>query len=144
MALIARAERFRYPITAIAVVGLGALVALAVGLSRHLGLSSAAENTRRLVAQRCETLVSDLDRRITSQLQTVVQRTRWAVEQIHSGDVKMEDSQALNTFMRFMLGTTPHLAEIAITGPRGSSRRWTGTSAQPTVEKRSDRPEVLA
>lgn len=99
MALIARANRFRYPITAIAVVGLGALVALAVGVSLYLGLSSAAENTRRLIAQRSETLVNDLDRRITSQLQTVVQRSRWAVEQIQSGDVKMEDSQALNTFM---------------------------------------------
>ena len=134
----------RYPIAAIAVVGLGALVALAVGLSLYLGLSSAAENTRRLIAQRSGTLVSDLDRRITSQLQTVVQRSRWAVEQIENGDVTMEDSQALNTFMRFILGTTPHLAEIAITDPRALSRRWMGTSAQPTVQQWSDRPEIDA
>ena len=135
---------FRYPITAIAVVGLGALVALAVGVSLYLGLSSAAENTRRLVAQRSGTLVNDLDRRITSQLQTVVQRSRWAVEQIESGDVTMEDSQALNTVMRFMLGTTPHLAEVAITDPRALSRRWTRTSAQPTVEELVRSPEITA
>ena len=144
MALIGRANRFRYPITAIAVVGLGALVALSVGLSLYLGLSSAAENTRRLIAQRSETLVSDLDRRITSQLQPVVRQARWAVEQIERGNVKMEDSQALNIFMRFVLGATPHLAEIAITDPRARSRRWTGTSAQPLVEEWSDRPDVTA
>ena len=144
MALIGRANRFRYPITAIAVVGLGALVALAVGVSLYLGLSSAAENTRRLIAQRSETLVSDLDRRITSQLQLVVRQARWAVEQIERGNVKIEDSQALNTFMRFVLGATPHLAEIAITDPRARSRRWTGTSAQPLVEEWSDPPDVTA
>ena len=146
MALIGRANRFRYPITAIAVVGLGALVALSVGVSLYLGLSSAAENTRRLIAQRSETLVSDLDRRITSQLKPVVRQARWAVEQIERGNVKMEDSQALNTFMRFVLGATPHLAEIAITDPRARSRRWTGTSAQPLVEEEewSERPDVTA
>ena len=146
MALIGRANRFRYPITAIAVVGLGALVALSVGLSLYLGLSSAAENTRRLMAQRSETLVNDLDRRITSQLQPVVRQARWAVEQIERGNVKMEDAQALNTFMRFVLGATPHLAEIAITDPRARSRRWTGTSAQPLVEEEewSERPDVTA
>ena len=144
MALIGRANRFRYPITAIAVVGLGALVALSVGVSLYLGLSSAAENTRRLIAQRSETLVSDLDRRITSQLQPVVRQARWAVEQVERGNVKMEDSQALNTFMRFLLGATPHLAEIAITDPRARSRRWTGTSAQPLVEEWSDPPDVTA
>ena len=145
MALIGRANRFRYPITAIAVVGLGALVALSVGVSLYLGLSSAAENTRRLMAQRSETLVNDLDRRITSQLQPVVRQARWAVEQVERGNVKMEDSQALNTFMRFVLGATPHLAEIAITDPRARSRRWTGTSAQPLVEEEwSDPPDVTA
>ena len=144
MASIGRANRFRYPITAIAVVGLGALVALSVGLSLYLGLSSAAENTRRLMAQRSETLVNDLDRRITSQLQPVVRQARWAVEQVERGNVKMEDSQALNTFMRFVLGATPHLAEIAITDPHARSRRWTGTSAQPLVEEWSDPPDVTA
>ena len=42
-----RPARRKFPITAIAVVGLGALVALAVGVSLFLGLSSATENTRR-------------------------------------------------------------------------------------------------
>lgn len=75
MALTARADRVRYPITATAVVGPGVLVALAVGVSLYLGLSSAAEDTRRLVAQRSGTIANDFDQRVTSQLQTVVQRS---------------------------------------------------------------------
>ena len=69
-----RASRLRFPITAITVVGLGALVALAVGVSLYLGLSSATENTRRLMAQRSETLVNGLEQRISSQLQPVVRQ----------------------------------------------------------------------
>ena len=80
-----RTNRFRFPITVIAVVGLGALVALAVGVSEaavprgsslYLGLSSATENTRRLMALRSETLVEALERRIESQLQPVVHQAR--------------------------------------------------------------------
>ena len=77
--MIAPTNRVRVPITAIAVVGLGALVALAVGVSLYLGLSSATENTRRLMAQRSETLVNGLERRIATQLQPVVRQAQWAV-----------------------------------------------------------------
>ena len=66
----------RFPITAITVVGLGALVALAVGVSLYLGLSSATENTRRLMAQRSEALVDGLEQRIASQLQPVMRQAR--------------------------------------------------------------------
>ena len=95
-----RTNRFRFPITVIAVVGLGALVALAVGVSLYLGLSSATENTRRLMALRSETLVEALERRIESQLQPVVHQARWVVDQIERGNVKLDDTQALDTFIR--------------------------------------------
>ena len=132
--MIARADRFRYPIAAIAVVGLGVLVALAVGVSLYLGLSSADENARRLIAQRSGTLVRDRDRRITWRLRTVVQRSRWTVEQIQSGAVKMEDSRALNSFMLFTLGTTQHLAEMAITDTRTRRANVPGSSARLTYD----------
>ena len=95
-----RTNRFRFPITVIAVVGLGALVALAVGVSLYLGLSSATENTRRLMALRSETLVEALERRIESQLQPVVHQARWVVDQIERGNVKLDHTQALDTFIR--------------------------------------------
>ena len=139
-----RTNGFRFPITAIAVVGLGALVALAVGVSLYLGLSSATENTRRLMAQRSETLVSDLERRITSQLRPVVQQARWAVEQIERGNVTLEDTQALNTFIHGGLGAMPQVAGIAITDAHALNRRWRGSSVQPLVEDWSDSPTVAA
>ena len=139
-----RTNRFRFPITTLTVLGLGALVALAVGVSLYLGLSSAMENTRRLMAQRSETLVNDLDRRITSQLQPVVQQAQWTVEQFESGKVRLEDTRALNTFILGALGAMPQVEGIAITNPHALSRRWRKSSPQPLVEDWSDRPGVVA
>ena len=139
-----RTIRRQYPITAITVVGLGALVALVVGVSLYLGLSSATENTRRLMAQRSEWLVDGLEQRIASQLQPVMRQARWAVEQIERGNVGLEDSPTLNTFILGALGAVPQVEGIAITDPGALNRRWDGSSAQPLVEDWSDRPEVSA
>ena len=139
-----RTNRVRVPITAVAVVGLGALVALAVGVSLYLGLSSATENTRRLMAQRSESLVNGLERRIATQLQPVVQQARWAVEQIERGNVKLGDTRALDQFVLGALGSMPQVEGIAVTDPRARNRRWRRSSAQPLVEDWSDRPDVVA
>ena len=139
-----RASRLRFPITAITVVGLGALVALAVGVSLYLGLSSATENTRRLMAQRSEALVDGLEQRIASQLQPVVRQAQWAVEQIERGTVALDDTQALNTFILGALGAMPQIETIGITNPRARSRRWGRLSAEPLVEDWSDQPDVIA
>jgi len=139
-----RSGRRRLPITAIAVVGLGALVALAVGVSLYLGLSSATENTRRLMAQRSEWLIDDLEQRIMSQLQPVMRQARWAVEQIGRGHVKIEDARGLNQFMLGALGAVPQVEGIAITGPEALTRRWDGSSVEPLVEDWSDRAEATA
>ncbi|MDD9980758.1 MAG: adenylate/guanylate cyclase domain-containing protein [Gammaproteobacteria bacterium] len=138
-----RADRVRIPIAAIAVVGLGALVALAVGISLYLGLSSATENTRRLMAQRSEALVDSLEQRIASQLQPVVRQAQWAVEQFESGTVRLDDAQALNTFILGALGAMPQVEGVAITDPGALSRRWRRSSAEPLVEDWSDRPDVI-
>ena len=139
-----RPIRRQYPITAITVVGLGALVALAVGVSLYLGLSSATENTRRLMAQRSESLVDGLEQRIASQLQPVMRQARWAVEQIERGNVDLEDAETLNAFVLGALGAVPQVEGIAITDPRALNRRWTGSSAPPLVEDWSGRPGVFA
>ena len=139
-----RPARRKFPITAIAVVGLGALVALAVGVSLFLGLSSATENTRRLMAQRSEWLVDDLEQRIGSQLQPVMRQARWAVEQIERGNVKLDDLRALDQFILGALGAVPQVEGIAITDPDALSRRWNGESVEPLVEDWSGRPGVSA
>ena len=138
-----RAHRVQVPITAIAVVGLGALVALAVGISLFLGLSSATENTRRLVAARSEALVDMLERRIESQLQPVMQQAQWAVEQIELGNVSLDDTQALDTFILGALSATPQVAGIGIVDRHGRIRRWGRFPAPPVVEDWSNRPETI-
>ena len=139
-----RTSRLRFPIVAITVVGLGALVALAVGVSLYLGLSSATENTRRLMALQAEILVGELEQRITTQLRPVAQQAQWAVEQIERGTVQLDDAHALDAFVRGVLGATPQVAAVGITSAGAVNRRWTRSAVQPVVEDWSYSPEILA
>ena len=138
-----RASRYRFPITAIAVVGSGALIALAVGVSLSLGLSSATENTRRLMASRSETLVSALERRIESQLRPVVRQARWVEDQLRIGKLKLDDPRALDAFILGALSATPQIAGMAFVDPQARARRWERASPRPIVEDWSNRPMVV-
>ncbi len=143
-AAAAPAKRYRFPITAIAVVGLGALVALAVGVSLHLGLSSAAENTRRLMALRSETLVDAIDQRLEAELQPVLRQALWMVEQIESGQVRLDDAQALDTFMLAALGATPRVTAIGIVDSQAQILGWERASRRRLREDWSGRPEAVS
>ena len=138
-----RAPRYRFPITAIAVAGSGTLIALAVGVSLYLGLSTATEDTRRLMATRSEALVDALERRIESQLQPVVQQARWVVDQLERGNVPLDDPRALDTFILGALSATPRITGMAVVDAQAQVRRWERFSVQPIVEDWSDRPDVV-
>ena len=137
------AKRYRFPITAIAVIGLGALVAVAVGASLFLGLSSATDNTRRLMASRSEMLVDALERRLESQLQPVVYQARWMVDQIERGNVKLDDPAALDTFMLGALSATQWVSGIGIVDPLARARGWERSPKRLVVEDWSRRPEII-
>ena len=137
------AKRYRFPITAIAVIGLGALVAVAVGILLFLGLASATDNTRRLMAQGSETLVDALERRLESQLQPIVYQARWVVDQIERGNVELDDAEALDTFMLGALSATQWVSGIGIVDPLAQTRGWERSSRRRVVEDLSRRPEVI-
>ena len=136
-------DRYRFPITAIAVAGFGALVAFAVGASLFLGLSSATENTRRLMASRSETIVDALDRGIEAQLQPVVEQAQWVASQIEGGHVKLDDTQALDTFISGALSATPQVTGIGLFNLQAQIRRWDRQQQQPLAEDWSDRPGTV-
>ncbi len=138
------AMRYRFPITAIAVVGLGTLVALEVGVSLYLGLSSATENTRRLMALRSETLVDAIDQRLEAELQPVVRQARWMVEQIEKGHVRLDDEQALDAFMLAALGATPRVTAIGVVDPQAQAQGWERASRRRIRDDWSGRPEAAA
>ena len=142
-AATAPSRRYRVPITAIAVLGLGALVAVAVGVSLFLGLASATDNTRRLMAQRSEMLIDTLERRLESQLQPVAYRARWMVDQIERGNVRLDDPQALDTFMLGALSATQRIAALGIVDPQAQARGWERPSTRPIAEDLSQRPEII-
>lgn len=136
-------RRYRFPITAITVVGLGALVATAVGVSLFLGLASATDNARRLMALRSEMLIDALEGRLESQLQPVAYQARWMVDQIERGKVKLDDPAALDTFMLGALSATQRVAGLGIVDPMARARGWERASLRPLVEDWSEQPEVI-
>ena len=138
-----RMRRRRFPITAIAVVGSGALIALAVGVSLFLGLSSATENTGRLMSARSEALVDALERRIEAHLQPVEQQAQWVVDLIERGNVRLDDPRALDTFILGALSATPHTTGMAIVDAQAQVRRWERLSTRPIVEDWSDRSSIV-
>ena len=140
----APAKRYRIPITTIAVIGLGTLTGLAVGISLFLGLSSATENTRRLMALRAENLVETLEQRLESQLETIALQARWMAEQIEQGKVTLADEPALDAFMLAALGATQRVAALGIIDPQGRARGWDRSSLRPVREDWSQRPRVDA
>ena len=139
----ALAKRYRFPITAIAVVGLGALVATAVGVSLFLGFASSTDNTRRLMALQSETLVDGIEQRLESQLQPVDYRARWMVDQIERGNVKLDDPAALDTFMLGALSAAQRVSGLGIVDPQAQVRGWERPSNQPLVEDWSGTPQVI-
>ena len=143
-AAVPPAKRYRVPITAIAVAGLGALVALAVGVSLFLGLSSATENTRRLMALQSEMLVDAIDQRLEAELQPVVRQALWMVEQIEKGHVGLDDAPALDAFMLAALGATPRVTAIGIVDPQAQVLGWERASRQRIREDWSGQPDAAS
>ena len=143
MSAAVRPKRRRVPISVIAVIGLGTLVAVTVGVSLYLGLASATDNTRRLMARGSEMLVDALERRLESQLQPIAYQARWMVSQIEHGNVKLDDTAALDTFMLGALSATQRISGLGIVDPAAQARGWERPSNRPLIEDWSDRPQVI-
>ena len=66
------------------------------------------------------------------------------MEQIERGNVKLDDTPALNQFILGALGAVPQVEGIAVTDPRALNRRWNGSSVEPLVEDWSGSPDIAA
>ncbi len=116
--------RWRVPVTAVAVFGLGALVALAVGVVLWLGLGSALESTRSLIQERSNTVLDTLERRLETRLQPVEEQANWITSLVAAGKLDLEDEARLDAFMFGALAATPQVAGIGYFRPNGIGRVW--------------------
>ena len=130
----------RVPVTAVAVFGLGALVALAAGVVLWLGLGSAAESTRLLIHERSDTVLDSLERELGSRLEPIREQARWISSLVVDGDLDLEDQARTDTFMYGALAATPQVAGIGFFRPDGTGRVWYRGERAAVSEDRSRDP----
>ena len=135
-------RRARVPFTAVAVLGFGSLVALGVGLTLYLGITTVTENTRRLLSEQSDQLIESVVGDIETHLRPVVSQGRWVADYIERGEVSLDDRESLDHFVNGALAATPQVAGIVIVTPDGMARRWARGESRPVVEDWSGRAEI--
>ena len=135
-----RAKRWRVPVTAVAVFGLGALIALAAGVVLWLGLGSAAESTRSLIQERSDSALDTLERQLRSRLDPITEQARWIASLAAEGKLDIEDEARLDAFMFGALAATPQVAGIGFFHPDGIGRVWYRGARVAVREDRSADP----
>ena len=136
--------RRRAPITAVAVFGLGALVALAAGIVLWLGIGSTAETTRVLMQERFDAVLDDLERQLRSRFEPVRQQARWIVSLAADGALDFAEQDRLDAFMFGALAATPQVATLGFFRPDGRGRAWYRGARVAVREDRSAEPGVRA
>jgi len=125
-----------------AVFGTAALVVLSVGTVLFFGLGSAMQNTRRLMTDQSQTIVTTLEEGVNRYLSMVDDQADWIAKYIASHGTNSLDSDALDQFLLGTLAATPQVAGIAIVTPDLISRRWTRSTRDRIVEDWSSRPDI--
>ena len=133
----------RVPITAVAVFGLGALVALAAGVVLWLGLGSAAESTQRLIHERSDTVLDGLERELRNRLEPVTEQASWIASLVADGTLDLTDEARLDAFMFGALAATPQVAGIGFFRPGGTGRVWFRGTRAAVTEDRSGNERFL-
>ena len=136
-------SHWRLPIVAVAVFGLGGLVALSVGLTLYLGLSAAERNTSELLVVRSRSIVDELEAELHATLDPVVAQAHWIAERVSSGEVDLSETDSLDTFVTGAFAATPQVAGIGIVTPEGEIRRWGRVNNDVVTEDWSNRPEIV-
>jgi class 3 adenylate cyclase len=133
----------RVAFTRIAVFGLGAFVAAAVGATLFVAAFTGVRSTQELLAQQAETLLDALETRVVARLAPVDEQGRWLARAVAEGRADPRRTREFDAFMAGSLGTTPSVAGMGMADPSGQVRRWSRDAA-PVSEDWSGRTEVRA
>jgi class 3 adenylate cyclase len=114
----------RISFASVAVTGLGAFVALAVGVTLYFSAASGVRSTQALIAEQAETHLDALEQRLAARLGPVDAQAEWLARSIAEGRIDLERTAELDLFVLGSLGTTPQVSGIAIVQASGKVRRW--------------------
>jgi adenylate cyclase len=135
--------RPRIPFTRVAVFGLGAFVALAVGATLFVSALTGVRSTQELLAQQAETLLDSLEQRVEARLRPVAEQAEWIVRMLTDGHADPARTREFDAFMTGALGATPNVSGLGIVDVSGRVRRW-NRAGDAVSEDWSGRPEVQA
>jgi class 3 adenylate cyclase len=133
----------RVSFATVAVFGLGAFVAVAVGVTLYVSASSGVRSTQLLIAQQAETLLDTLEYRLRARLAPVAEQADWIARSAAEARIDLAPSAKLDAFMLGALGATPQVLGIAIVDPSGRALRWSREHPAAIREDWSQRAEVL-
>lgn len=114
----------RISFATIAVTGLAAFVALAVGVTLYVSASRGLRSTQSWITQQGEARLDALEQRLQARLRPVEEQREWIAAAFAEGRVGLGRKAALDGFMFGSLAATPQVAELGIVDPRGRARRW--------------------
>jgi class 3 adenylate cyclase len=135
--------RSRISFTSIAVFGLGAFVALAVGATLFVSAFTGVRSTQELLAQRAEALLDFLEHRLDARLRPVDEQGAWIARMLADGRADPARAGEFDSFIFGALGATPNVSAMGIVDAAGRVRRWS-RAGEAVSEDWSGRAEVQA
>lgn len=134
--------RVRIPLRYITVFGVSALVATAVGIVFFLGFFSATKNTRLLMSDQANGMISSMERNVSLWLQPVSSQATWVAQHVLDNAEAISDLEQFDSFMLGALAATSQVAGIALVTSDGVSRRWRRSNGASITEDWSAREGI--
>jgi class 3 adenylate cyclase len=128
----------------VAVTGLGAFVAAAVGVTLYVNAATGWRSTQALIGQQTEALLDALEQRLAARLRPVDEQADWIATAVNDGRIDLARRDELDTFVFGALGATPQVSDIGMVDAAGRAQRWRRGERRALREDWSARPEVRA
>jgi class 3 adenylate cyclase len=114
----------RLSFASVAVGGLGAFVAAAVGVTLYVSAATGWRSTQALIAQQAEAHLDALQWRLEARLRPVDEQAEWIAQAFNDGRIDLRHAAELDRFMFALLGATPQVSDLGIVDAAGRARRW--------------------
>jgi adenylate cyclase len=132
----------RVSFATVAVTGLGAFVAVAVGVTLYVSAATGWRSTQAMIGQQAEARLDALAQRIEGQLSPIGAQADWIADALADGRIDLGRPAELDAFMFGALGATPQVSALGIVDPFGRARRWSRGGRSASGADWSQRLEV--
>ena len=116
---MARLKRLSF--ASVAVTGLGAFVAIAVGVTLYVSASRGLRSTQS-GWQQAEARLDALEQRIHAHLRPIGEQAAWIADALADGRIDLARPDELDAFMFGALGSTPEVSAVGIIDAFGRAR----------------------